>query len=155
MDGIILILGAVGFSFVLYILNLYFRFRKKQINNKPFSVKLRETNRIRSNEWGGDKKPIRSQTDQKLIETLFRAVELGGEVGEALNEAKKLARGYMGMKGSKPEKDAVGALEEELADVIICTDRLAELFDIDLDDAVVKKFNKTSDKYGLKTKLEK
>lgn len=80
----------------------------------------------------------------------FRAMELGGEVGEALNEAKKLVREANGWPGSRSSKEK---LAEELADVVICADLLAMTAGVDLGEAVRAKFNATSDKVGLNTKL--
>ncbi|MEM0967254.1 MAG: nucleotide pyrophosphohydrolase [Verrucomicrobiota bacterium] len=82
---------------------------------------------------------------------LFRTTELAGETGEVCNEAKKLRRFMNGMTGGKDPETARAALAEELADVIICADRVAEALDIDLSEAVRSKFNATSEKYGLKT----
>jgi NTP pyrophosphatase (non-canonical NTP hydrolase) len=104
--------------------------------------KLREANVRRSIEWMGNA-PIPS-------DLLFCAVELGGETGEALNVCKKMERVRLGVVGSKA---ALSDLIEELADVIICVDRVAACYDIDLATAVREKFNKTSEKYGLKEKL--
>lgn len=98
----------------------------------------------------------------------FRGNELGGETGEALEAAlnliafgaasgrvqnllKKLDRAKFGMVGSVA---AVDDLADELSDVIICVDRVASRFKIDLWPAVVHKFNKTSVKNGLKTMLD-
>src|SRR5215471_13331398 len=47
---------------------------------------------------------------------MFRAIEMGGEVGEALNKIKKLEREWLGMRGSRATVEEVG---EELADVVI------------------------------------
>lgn len=68
-----------------------------------------------------------------------RACELGGEAGEALNAAKKIQRDGM-------TNDRLEALAEELADVVICADLVAEKAGICLAGAVAKKFNKTSRK---------
>lgn len=103
---------------------------------------LRDANIRRSIEWMGNA-PIPD-------DLLFCAVELGGETGEALNVCKKMERVRLGVVGSKANLDD---LLEELADVIICVDRVAACYDIDLAYAVQMKFNKTSDKYGLKEKL--
>lgn len=111
---------------------------------------LREVNTRRAVEWGG---ADTSTETGFLIELLFRSNELGGECGEAQNEAKKLARSYLGMPGGKDSAEAEEALANEIADTIICCDRLAELFDIDLAAAVARKFNKTSDKHGFETKF--
>lgn len=81
---------------------------------------------------------------------LFWAVELGGEVGEALNEVKKLRREELGWAGSRTTIDK---LEDELADVYICLDSLARHYNVDLEAAIRKKFNATSDKYGFPHKI--
>lgn len=78
---------------------------------------------------------------KKLLSLSFRGNELGGEVGEAQNILKKIEREKLGLVGSRstPEK-----LAEELADVIICVDLIAMEFGIDMVEAVINKFNKTS-----------
>jgi NTP pyrophosphatase (non-canonical NTP hydrolase) len=101
---------------------------------------LRYANLIRAEEWDGN-------IDAGA---LYKATELGGEVGEALNVVKKLERERLGMRGSR---DTEEHLAEELADIIICTDLLAMSYGIDLTEAVRTKFNKTSDSIGLETKL--
>lgn len=111
---------------------------------------LREINTERATEWGG---ADTSTNDGFLVELLFRSNELGGECGEAQNEAKKLARMYLDMPGGKSAAEAAQALANEIADTIICCDRLAEMFGIDLAEAVAKKFNATSDKHGFNTKF--
>jgi uncharacterized protein (DUF1778 family)/NTP pyrophosphatase (non-canonical NTP hydrolase) len=81
---------------------------------------------------------------------LFHATELGGEVGEVLNVVKKLEREAMGWRGSRAtEQD----LADECADVLICVDKLAAHYGIDLDAAVIAKFNATSEKVGLPHRL--
>lgn len=99
---------------------------------------LRTVNSARAKEWGG---ADTSTNDGFLIELLFRSNELGGECGEAQNEAKKLARLYLDMPGSKSVQEAKAALAQEIADTIICCDRLAEMFDIDLAGAVACVFH--------------
>jgi NTP pyrophosphatase (non-canonical NTP hydrolase) len=100
---------------------------------------LRKANKIRQIEWDGDKVGI-----------LFRAIELAGEVGEAMNIVKKLERERLHIKGSRATIDE---LADEIADVVICADLLAMQLDIDLAEAVRRKFNATSAKYGLSTRL--
>jgi NTP pyrophosphatase (non-canonical NTP hydrolase) len=100
--------------------------------------KLRFANAKRAEEWGG------------LVSLSFRGNELAGEVGEACNVIKKLERARMGLRGSR---DTVAHLAEELADVIICVDLIATQEGIDLGAAVVAKFNATSEKVGLRTRL--
>lgn len=118
---------------------------------------LREANEARQREWdpGGSITPS------------FRSNELAGEVGEALEKAaamitlaiaagkvanitKKLDRERLGIGGSRA---TIEDLADELADVIICCDLLAMDFEIFLDKAVAAKFNKTSEKLGLLTRL--
>lgn len=103
---------------------------------------LRDANVRRSIEWMGNA-PVPA-------DMMFCAVELGGETGEALNVCKKMERVRLGVVGSKAN---LVDLIEELADVIICVDRVAACYDIDLSEAIQKKFNKTSEKYGLKERL--
>jgi len=84
---------------------------------------------------------------QRKVGILFRAVELGGEAGEALNVVKKLQRMKWRIKGSKATLDD---LAEELGDCIICVGLLANEAGIkDMDRRVALKFNATSEKYGL------
>ena len=102
------------------------------------------------------------------IDLAFRGNELAGEVGEALeravdllllsvstgkanNHMKKLQRERLGIKGSRSTKKD---LEEELSDVIICVGLIAMHEGLDMDQAVVAKFNATSEKMGLQTRLE-
>lgn len=103
--------------------------------------KLRDVNAARGAQWDG--KPAH------IDDLSFRAMELGGETGEALNVAKKLVRRLTGRVGGIPLDEAKEALAEELADVVICADRVAEVLGIDLEAATIAKFNKTSRKHGL------
>ena len=103
--------------------------------------RLREANVLRQNEWPGTK--ARSPV-------LFRAVELGGEVGEALNIVKKLEREALGYAGSRATVDD---LADELADVVICVELLAERYGVDMGEATIRKFNVTSERMGLETRL--
>lgn len=72
-----------------------------------------------------------------------------GELGEAANVAKKLNRVRDGIPGNKetPEK-LMAALADEIADAFIYLDLLAQSQGIDLEQAVIKKFNQTSQKIG-------
>lgn len=80
----------------------------------------------------------------------FRGLELAGEAGEACNELKKLERTRLGMVGGKQD---IEDLQEELADVLVCVDLIAMDLGINLGEALRAKFNKTSEKYGLATRL--
>jgi NTP pyrophosphatase (non-canonical NTP hydrolase) len=101
---------------------------------------LRDANYTRQKEW---------DSEHQLTEEYFGNA-LAGEVGEACNVVKKLARQRMGLVGSKASTEDLG---EELADVIIYADLLAQHYNIDIAEAVRRKFNKTSEKYNLKTRL--
>lgn len=101
---------------------------------------LRKANQHRQKEWDGDNQ----------ISLSYRGNELAGEVGEACNIIKKLERERIGIRGSR---STIEALAEELADVIICADLIAMHEGIDLGKAVREKFNKTSEKYGLSTRM--
>lgn len=103
---------------------------------------LRQANALRQLEW--DK--------EGAISLSYRGNELGGEAGEAQNVIKKLERERMGIRGSRATVDD---LADELADVVICCDLIASAEGIDLGEAVERKFNATSDKYGLRTRLRR
>ena len=102
---------------------------------------LRDANQRRHVEWahGGE------------VPLSFRGLELGGETGELLNELKKLERTRLGLAGGKNDLQAI---EEELADVIICVDLIAMDLGIDLGPVIREKFDKTSKKFGLATRFE-
>lgn len=101
---------------------------------------LRDANLERQKEWCPDHTPDLS----------FRGNELAGETGECCNIIKKLERERHGWRGSRATKEQ---LAEELADIVICASLTAMTADIDLDAAVIAKFNATSKKYGLSTFL--
>lgn len=72
-----------------------------------------------------------------------------GELGEAANIAKKLNRVRDGIVGNTETPDELKAnLADELADTFIYLDLIAQSQGIDLEAAVVSKFNKTSNKIG-------
>lgn len=75
---------------------------------------------------------------------------LAGEVGEACNVIKKLARAKLTDIGSKA---TANQLAEELADCIIYIDLIARREGIDLEDAVRTKFNAVSNKYNLGVRI--
>jgi NTP pyrophosphatase (non-canonical NTP hydrolase) len=78
-----------------------------------------------------------------------------GELGEAANVAKKLNRERDGIPGNGDltADDLKEQLAEELADTFIYLDLLAQAAGIDLQEAVIAKFNKTSEKIGYESKL--
>lgn len=72
-----------------------------------------------------------------------------GELGEAANVAKKLNRVRDGIVGNDKTPDELrAALSDELADAFIYLDLMAQSQGIDLEQAVLSKFDKTSDKIG-------
>ena len=103
-------------------------------------IDLRKANEIRQREWDVD--------DQ--ITMAYRGNELAGEVGEACNIIKKLERARLGIRGTTATIDQ---LADELADIIICVDLIAMMVSIDLERAVRDKFNATSVRYGLTTRM--
>lgn len=104
---------------------------------------LRVTNQKRSVEWCGE--------DNALDSLEFRTIEFSGEAGELSDAIKKLLRFRAGFRGGV---QAIEDICDELADVIISTDRVAEKLHIDLAEAVIRKFNKTSRKNHLRTMME-
>lgn len=118
---------------------------------------LRAANEARQKEWDAGNQLTLS----------YRGNEMGGEVGEALERAidvillsvaagraqnfiKKIERERMGIAGSRATLDQ---LADELADVVICVDLIAMAQGIDVDAAVRRKFNATSEKVGLYTRM--
>jgi NTP pyrophosphatase (non-canonical NTP hydrolase) len=108
---------------------------------QDFLAHLRTVNAARLAAWEGDD----AKTDG-----IFHATELGGEVGEVLNVVKKLHREAMGWRGSRA---TLADLADELGDVLICADKLAAHYGIDLAEATARKFNATSEKVGLPHRL--
>ncbi len=109
------------------------------MNETPLPT-LREAIAVRQIEWDANND----------ITLAYRGNELAGEVGEACNVIKKLERERIGIRGSRA---TIEQLAEELADVVICVDLIAMHVGVDLDAAVRRKFNATSEKYGLKTRV--
>lgn len=110
------------------------------MNTKIDFQALRDANKERQWEWDKENK----------ITLSYRGNELAGECGEACNVIKKIDRERLGIKGSR---DTLAHLAEELADVIICVDLICLYEGIDLAESVREKFNATSEKVGLKTRL--
>lgn len=83
-----------------------------------------------------------------------RGNELAGEVGELCNELKKLLR-YGKQYGSDATVplDMLARISDELADVIISADLIGAQLGLDIEAAVRRKFNATSDKIGSAVKL--
>lgn len=79
-----------------------------------------------------------------------------GELGESANLIKKLNRVRDGIPGNSAEETELvlrARLQDELADTYIYLDLLSQALGINLSEAVVDKFNKTSKKIGYSKKL--
>jgi NTP pyrophosphatase (non-canonical NTP hydrolase) len=83
-----------------------------------------------------------------------------GEAGEACNAIKKLRRIETGAPNlNEPGRQlternaAITAIGEELADTAIYMELLAQRLGINLADAIVKKFNSVSKRYGFPERL--
>lgn len=85
------------------------------------------------------------------LDYMYHAVELGGEAGEALNKIKKRRREELGLRGTRV---SISEIMEELADTVICAYLVAGKLDLDLTPFIAKKFNETSEKYGLPVMME-
>ena len=105
-----------------------------------FLARLRAANQSRQEDWMSDGKP----------DLLYDATELAGEAGELCNIAKKLEREARGMPGSRVSPEAFA---EECADVLICLDKLAAHYGVDLEAATTAKFDATSEKFGFLQRL--
>lgn len=113
---------------------------------------LADTNRSRANRWH------HGNMDEWSPSDWFMA--LVGEIGEAANVMKKIRRleeGYDSInEASRHYTDAKVALAkvaDELADSMIYLDLLATRLGIDLEAAVVAKFNQKSVEYGFPERL--
>ena len=110
------------------------------MTDKNILTVLSEANKVRQTKWKGSEN----------LDMNFRALELCEEVGEVAGAVKKLYRARNGVIGNtKPESDIVENLIEEVGDVLICLDLLADKTGINLTDALIEKFNKTSTKHGI------
>lgn len=82
-------------------------------------------------------------------------VALGGEVGEAQNIIKKLnrVRNRIINEDDPPEGELKKDLAEELADILCYLVLVAECENIDLESAVIAKFNKVSQRQGFPERI--
>jgi NTP pyrophosphatase (non-canonical NTP hydrolase) len=81
---------------------------------------------------------------------LYWGTAVAGEVGEACNVIKKLERERLGHPGKRATKED---LAKELADVAIYLDLLVIEEGIDLNQAVIDKFNESSESMGSKVRI--
>jgi NTP pyrophosphatase (non-canonical NTP hydrolase) len=126
---------------------------------------LQEANRVRDQEWDPDGK----------IDASFRGIEHAGEVAEAVEQlAAQIERSLMVMdhvvaagkvaniikkrvredRGIRGSRASLEHLAEELADDVITAYLVAMEYKIDLDAAIERKFNATSEKMGLSVFLD-
>lgn len=105
---------------------------------------LRRANVARQAEWPG----------REHVDLAFRGLEMAGEAGELANKLKKLVRLQRGIHGTNEERaKLMQEIADEMADVVICVDLIGMEIGIDSAEAVRSKFNATSAKHGLKTRL--
>lgn len=84
------------------------------------------------------------------------AVAMAGEAGEVCNAVKKLRRvegDTVGANGPTTREAAIEAIAQEIADTAIYLDLLAQRIGIRLEDCVVAKFNKVSEREGFPHRL--
>lgn len=82
---------------------------------------------------------------------------LCGEAGELANVVKKLRRLEVGVDAGPDDgtREALLAqLADEIADVYTYLDLLAVYYDVDLVDALVRKFNRVSERQGMPERIE-
>ena len=99
---------------------------------------LRGANRNRQAEWPGN----------EHADVAFRALEVAGEAGEVCEKVKKFLRAERGIAGSTATKEDIA---DEMGDLLVSLDLLADALGIDLGRAASDKFNATSAKYGMRT----
>lgn len=78
-----------------------------------------------------------------------------GEVGEAANEIKKLKRleSPLNKQEKRSPEEIKKAIAKELADAFTYLDLTAAALDIDLERAVIEKFNEVSERVGSNIEL--
>lgn len=76
---------------------------------------------------------------------------LGISVGRVCNTLKKLERERRGWPGSRSSLDQLASQLEDLTTLLAS---VVDHFEIDVDQAVARKFNRTSQAVGLKSRLE-
>ena len=104
-----------------------------------FFKRLQELNTKRQQEWDPDSK----------FNLLFRALEHVSEAGELGNKIKKFWRSKQVDVGTTT---SLTEIEDEVGDVIVTLSLLCADLGIDIEQATINKFNKTSEKYKLDTK---
>lgn len=83
------------------------------------------------------------------------AVAMAGECGEACNVVKKLNRVRDGNQGNEEtEEELINQLGHEIADTICYAFLLANWMGINVEEALIEKFNLVSDKHGFPEHLD-
>ena len=111
--------------------------------------RLARINTERANEWHGDEGIF----DWSLSDWMNALL---GEFGEAANVIKKLLRIKLGLRGNRKgetEAELKKQLGEELADICMYLFLVAARAGINLEDEVVRKFNKVSEELGFDERL--
>ena len=110
-----------------------------------FLQKLREANKLRQQEWPG----------AQHISDEFVGLEVAAEAGEIAGCVQKLVRHDKGIAGNGglTREVLLAKLADEIGDVMVNLDRIATIYGVDVEQATANKFNKTSAKHGLKTKI--
>lgn len=76
-------------------------------------------------------------------------VAAGGELGEAMNVCKKLNRCRDGIPGNiETQQELLDQFQDEIADAVIYLDLVAQASGFSLEDAIRRKWNRTSAKIG-------
>lgn len=88
----------------------------------------------------------------ELIERILSTLEFSKSIGKLCNTIKKLERERLALPGSRT---TFVQLAEELADCQICLDLLAMHHSVDLEEATIQKFNNTSEKMKMFTRLRR
>lgn len=118
---------------------------------------LQSKNEQRAKEW--------SKNQTAPVPLSFNGLELVGEIGEAFTEMLRLVQVGMNLANTikKHERTNLGLiggtadldnLQKEIGDVVICCSLIARKLNFSLSEAVIEKFNTTSDKHKFKTKLD-
>lgn len=122
-------------------------------------AKIAEQNRARCVRWHGDGT---GASEYEAWGGADWSNAMCGEAGEAANVVKKMRRHETRRQGGPhaplPYNTADwehlrSALADELADVVLYLDLLADHYDIDLEQAVREKFNRVSEAQGFPERL--
>lgn len=90
-------------------------------------------------------------TGGRPVSKQFIVLEFCSRAAELIRASKKLERAHIGIKGGVIDREN---LEDEFGDVLITLLLLADAFGVNLLEAAIRKFNKTSIKHGFKTTID-